>query len=121
MFTPEATRKAEANIKKVLPFLWRMPPVPLGTPLYVQVVCFLRRPPTVKERIILPATKPDLDNYEKLVLDSMNQVVFKDDGCVCCIEGWKVYANDDEQVGYGIKVFRLERAPDFRVEDFQAR
>lgn len=31
---------------------------------------------------IFPASRPDLDNYFKLVADAMNKVVWRDDGCV---------------------------------------
>lgn len=119
LYTPAATRKAEADIQSALPHLWRMPPVQLGTPIYAQVVCFLRRPSSIPERIIIPASKPDLDNYEKLVLDAMNKIIFMDDGCICGLEGWKVFADPDEPSGYGIRIFRLDRAPDFRVADFK--
>lgn len=118
IITPPATRKAESDIRSALPHLWRMPPVPFRIPIFAQVVCFLERPESVDRRVILPATRADLDNYLKLVLDACNAMVWKDDGCICGLEGWKVYKDPDEKAGYGMRIFRLTRAPEFRVADF---
>jgi len=43
---------------------------------------------------ILPVTKPDLDNYVKLVMDAMNKVVYKDDNLVVAIRARKGYSDN---------------------------
>jgi len=43
---------------------------------------------------ILPTQKPDVDNYCKLVMDSFNGVVFKDDSQVVKLIAEKAYSDD---------------------------
>jgi len=43
---------------------------------------------------ILPVTKPDLDNYVKLVMDAMNKVVYQDDNLVVDISAKKRYSDN---------------------------
>ena len=58
-------------------------------------------------------SRPDLDNYIKLVLDALNGVWFKDDSAVTSIMASKVYRADRE--GVSIMVSELVREP--RHED----
>lgn len=43
-----------------------------------------------------PTVKPDIDNVEKIVLDSLNKVAFPDDAAVVSITSDKWYAIDSE-------------------------
>jgi len=43
---------------------------------------------------IVPVTKPDLDNYVKLVMDAMNKVVYKDDNLVVALRARKGYSDN---------------------------
>lgn len=45
-----------------------------------------------------PTTKPDKDNYEKFVLDCMNQIVFKDDSQVVDSRSIKAYAEEPKTI-----------------------
>ena len=40
---------------------------------------------------LLPAKKPDLDNYCKSILDGINGVVVRDDAQVCALNAVKAY------------------------------
>lgn len=40
---------------------------------------------------VRPATKPDVDNLEKMIADSCNEIVWKDDRQVCVTHGAKIY------------------------------
>lgn len=51
---------------------------------------------------ILPMTRPDADNYLKLILDALNGIVFKDDGQVTDIQVSKRYA---ERAGIEVEIF----------------
>ncbi len=41
---------------------------------------------------ISPMKKPDLDNIAKIILDSLNQIAFKDDSQVTSLRVEKVYS-----------------------------
>lgn len=45
-------------------------------------------------KMILPAKRPDLDNYEKLLLDALHDVIYNDDSKVIKISGSKFYSMD---------------------------
>jgi Holliday junction resolvase RusA-like endonuclease len=49
-----------------------------------------------------PTTRPDIDNYAKLVLDALNGFVWADDSQVVKIEAVKRYAK--ESVGTSVRV-----------------
>ena len=41
---------------------------------------------------ILPAQRPDIDNYQKLLLDAMHDVIYEDDSRVVLMEGQKFFS-----------------------------
>lgn len=45
----------------------------------------------IKEGDLLPAKKPDLDNIAKAILDSLNNIAYKDDSQVCQLTMLKQY------------------------------
>lgn len=48
---------------------------------------------------VLRATgKPDIDNYYKIALDALNEIVYCDDSQVCELSGGKAYATDPRMV-----------------------
>lgn len=55
---------------------------------------------------LLPASKPDLDNLLKLLLDAMNGLVYRDDALVCKITVSKRYSLQPKT---GIVVRALQR------------
>ncbi|MGF7436288.1 RusA family crossover junction endodeoxyribonuclease [Lentilactobacillus senioris] len=42
----------------------------------------------------MPVVKPDTDNYVKIVLDSLNGLIWDDDRAICHIDAWKYYSDD---------------------------
>jgi len=92
-YTPAKTRNAEADVRGQI--IAQLPPdfKPMEKALHLDLrVCRTR--PKSKKKAEFMVTKPDLDNYVKLVLDAMNTVVFKDDSQVVSIIAWKGYAKD---------------------------
>ena len=88
-YTPKKTKEAE---KLYSDFIFvRYPNVNLTGALEGEFEFNLIRPKSVKRRI--PTTRPDLDNYVKLILDAFQKSgVFKDDSQFNKITAWKWYS-----------------------------
>jgi hypothetical protein len=67
---------------------------PLSGKIKLIAIFFMNTPKSVprKERDGWHTKRPDLDNLVKLILDSMNSIVFKDDSQVCAIIAMKGYS-----------------------------
>lgn len=89
-WTPAKTRNFENDVRDYA--LKFKPDQPLEIPLKVSVFFYIQKPK--KPKFKYPATRPDLDNYLKSVLDGLNGIMFKDDNCVCEILTAKVYTQD---------------------------
>jgi len=74
---------------------------PAGIPISVELLVCVRHPTGTKkgiERTIQPFIKrPDLDNYVKLALDALQDVVYPDDGAVWDIRARKLRVPPGEQ------------------------
>jgi Holliday junction resolvase RusA-like endonuclease len=79
------------------------PKSPLYGPISMQVEFYIERPKAhfrsgkycnlLKDQApVWHITRADLDNYIKLVLDSLNGVFYKDDSQVCQINAIKIYS-----------------------------
>jgi len=71
---------------------------PLEGPVKAKITIYRKLLKTSKKKIqlmikgyIIPATKPDLDNQVKSILDALNGVAFKDDGQISDISAKKRY------------------------------
>ena len=101
------------NAKKILGLGDKDVPIfKKGTCLSVSLVFKLQRPKShyvsnnpKKNQLKKNAPKQyhvarkDLDNMVKFVLDSLNGILYKDDAQICIINGTKIYANEDYNVG----------------------
>jgi Holliday junction resolvase RusA-like endonuclease len=97
VYTPAKTRKAEETFAaRAMRFA---PPEPTLDALEVELTFVLSPPQSwpkwkaeaVAEGLIPHTTRPDLDNYVKLVLDALNGVFFVDDKQITGIVGRKKY------------------------------
>ena len=59
----------------------------------VKLIILLNIQKPKSSKNVLPAVKPDIDNYAKLVMDALNGVLWKDDGQICYLVCRKVYSN----------------------------
>lgn len=74
-------------------------PFAKGVPLSMLVIATLpipaswsaRKQQASADQLVLPTTRPDLDNYVKAALDGCNGVVFADDSAVVRLETRKEY------------------------------
>lgn len=76
-YTPSKTIKAEDMIRNSLMreeiFFER------GTALHLSAVFYRTRPKSSKKSVIFPVTKPDWDNYGKLLADALESFVYDND------------------------------------------
>lgn len=90
-FTPKATAEAEAAIRAELVGCGEF--YDAGIPLAVKMTFVVTRPPSIPKKRTHPVTRPDTDNYVKLVMDSCTRFLWADDSQVCTIEASKVYGS----------------------------
>lgn len=77
--------------------LQNRPEVPFDGPISVGLSFALPRPKSAPKRVVWPAVRPDLDNYEKAMLDALTQAgIWKDDGLICDLHSVKFYAEGCE-------------------------
>jgi Holliday junction resolvase RusA-like endonuclease len=75
----------------------------LDEPLALSILFRVRMPIgfSAKEKVLaltgnlLPTTKPDLDNLEKTILDTMNAIVYTDDTCITSLSSFKMYSETE--------------------------
>lgn len=87
-FTPGKTHAAEVEVLcEVLNSFALNGPVYFeqGVPVKITVTFFRRRPKSLAKRFTKPATKPDIDNYYKLVADAMEDDVYFNDSQVTTV------------------------------------
>lgn len=75
---------------------------PIDVPVELDVVVYREPPKSWSKKkkkealdgLIVPETRPDLDNYLKSILDGLNEVAFTDDNLVCRIVAEKRYGEE---------------------------
>lgn len=97
-YTPGKTRKAEESFQaQAIQF---RPEKPLDGALRLELAIYRSIPKSFskKKRIaaisqdIFPVTKPDCDNYSKLIQDAMNTIFYRDDSQIVCKTVQKFYS-----------------------------
>lgn len=99
-FTPKKTIDAENDFK--LQSLQYKPVTPTEMPLKIEILIFRAIPVSFSKKKqeqaangeIRPITKPDCDNYAKLILDAMNGIFFSDDSQVISLNIEKYYSRE---------------------------
>lgn len=86
----------------------------IGKPLSIDISFFKKLPTSIskanrKEALENGCTKrPDLDNYFKAVLDSLENIIFTDDSHVVELSGRKLYTEEENNIVIKIKIFKLK-------------
>lgn len=100
-FTPAKTVKAEAEVRSAFEAAFPHHRVIEDVPLYLEVSAFILPPKSICTKKMMPlleaetvyvTKRPDLDNYEKLVMDALNGIAYRDDSLVALKQGSKVYS-----------------------------
>lgn len=90
-YTPTKTRRFEESVRSLSRAY--APLIPYEGPIKLTVFFYLERPSSVKRDY--PICRPDLDNFQKGVLDGLNKLFWKDDAQVITIEAHKRYSERD--------------------------
>lgn len=93
IYTPPETAAAEQAF--ALQAKKYRPRVPIWGPLVVELVFVVSPPQKIPDdrSRVWPHVKPDVDNYAKLVMDALNEMMWHDDGQVCSVVARKVYGH----------------------------
>ena len=83
-YTPAKTRRAESDIMAMI----RTQVMELGNfgadvPLRIEATFYKERPKSLAKRVTMPVQRPDLDNYMKLLTDSLEKYIYKNDSQIC--------------------------------------
>jgi Holliday junction resolvase RusA-like endonuclease len=89
-FTPKATSEAEASIRAQIAQYKEF--YAAGVPLAIKMWFYISKPPSISKKRTMPVTRPDIDNYCKLVLDACNKYLWADDSQIVSLEAFKRYA-----------------------------
>lgn len=98
-YTPARTKNAEKEIIEELKKQWSQEP--LETALIIDLTFYLPMPKYLKGKVVKHTKRPDADNLAKLVLDAMNEIIFKDDSQITYLKVKKLYEPSDY---YGVNI-----------------
>lgn len=90
-FTPSKTKDAEYRIQFQVSQLYK--DAPADGPLEVILCVYRQKPKSKKKSEKYAMSKPDVDNYLKLVLDSLNGILWRDDATVVSATVVKVWTD----------------------------
>ena len=80
MYTPAKTRRAESDIQAAIrEKLDNVSSIDRSVPLVLTAIFYVTKPKSARKKDQHPTKRPDLDNYEKLFLDALNQYAYQDD------------------------------------------
>ena len=100
LYDPKTTTDYKNLVKWTAKQQWKQKP--LECPLVVELDVYRQIPKSTSkkrrklknERVIRPVVKPDIDNYSKGILDSLNGIVYKDDSQVVSLIANKYYSDN---------------------------
>lgn len=79
-YTPKKTRNAEAMIEAMIRSqVMEIGSFDEGVPLRLEVTFYRVRPKHLPKRVTMPVSRPDYDNYAKLLTDALEKFVYKND------------------------------------------
>ena len=83
-YTPAKTKKAEAMIEAMIRTqVMELGAFDDGVPLRLEATFYRERPKSLPKRVIMPVSRPDYDNYAKLLTDALEKFVYKNDSQIC--------------------------------------
>lgn len=76
-YTPQKTTHAEAMIRETVAKLGGY--FDNGVPVRLEATFYRERPKSLSKKVLLPVTRPDWDNYAKLLTDALEKYVYGND------------------------------------------
>lgn len=122
-YTPEKTKKYEADVSaaawKTMYENGRLAPTDKPCAVFVDAAYKVGTSFTKKRKAMCYAQKerpgkPDIDNVVKLIMDAMNNVVYKDDTQAVVTASLKRYAVEGEEPGVTVTVIPIDDAAPMR-------
>lgn len=93
-YTPQRTQDAQEAVRAIL-LGYSLNPFPKHIPIKLTVTFYRTKSKWLPKREVLPFRKPDLDNFNKLILDSLNGIAFPDDAQVTTLISKKRWSPDN--------------------------
>jgi Holliday junction resolvase RusA-like endonuclease len=100
-YTPAKTRDAERIVKGIASRTLRGFR-PYDEPLSVELRFVMPKP--AKPKFHVPASKPDLDNLSKLILDALNGIAWIDDARIVQLSSQKIYGSGATPIGIHVSI-----------------
>ena len=101
-YTPKRTAEWEKYVR--LQARQQYKQAPLDCPIKIEVEFYLPRPKSLPKKYVYHAKKPDLDNLNKAILDSLEGIIYTNDSRICQIVSRKNYASSRSEVGVVIRI-----------------
>jgi len=83
-YTPAKTRNAQMLIEAMIRTqVMQLGAFEEGIPLRLEATFYRDRPKHLPKRVTMPVSRPDYDNYAKLLTDALEKFVYKNDSQIC--------------------------------------
>jgi Holliday junction resolvase RusA-like endonuclease len=102
-YTPKETRRVETNTAWHCKSLFKH--APLSGAVWAEFTFYMPVPKRTKN--LYPVVKPDCDNAVKLICDSANGILWKDDKQIVSLQAIKMYDHTGQRVGTHIRFGEL--------------
>lgn len=109
-YTDVLTRRFESSLRLMLRAQWKSEPLksPIRANLTFLVGCPASRPARSRINHTHPAVRPDIDNFQKAVMDSANGILWVDDGQLVELRAIKLYDWATKRTGIVIEFEPME-------------
>jgi len=103
-YTPDATAHAENIIRDKALKLCLKENIKFDKdePLIIDFIIYRTKPKSTPKKVKFPVTRPDGENYQKLIQDALQGFVYHDDAQIIEWHGRKRWADDDHPPGIDI-------------------
>lgn len=98
-YTPARTKEFQNQVR--MHAKKHAPKVLFKTPLSLQCDFYIAKPN--RPKFIHAAVRPDIDNYLKAIMDSLNGIIWVDDSLIVMVTTAKYYTTDKPEIFISVK------------------